>query len=190
MPKRLLLCLFITFSILITFLPHTPKASTNKSPQSTTQLKNSIIGAAGVPTTSTYYRANGTLGQWSSIGMSSSASQMHYAGFWCLIWIQTPTGISIPVIYENNLFQNFPNPFNPTTTIEYEVGKSGPVDITIYNVAGQRIRRLVGEHKFPGRFKATWDGMSDRGEHAASGVYFYRIQIGDYRAVRKMVLLK
>jgi hypothetical protein len=176
--------------ILTSFSSETSRTATKNSPQSTCQLKNSVIGSAGVPTTSTNYQANGTLGQWTTIGTSSGANQDLYAGFWYLIWIQTPTGISVPFIYTNKLFQNYPNPFNPTTTIEYEVGKNSNVDITVYNVMGKRVKRLVDENKSPGHYQATWDGITDRGETVASGVYFYRIQIGNFRAVKKMVLLK
>jgi flagellar hook assembly protein FlgD len=102
----------------------------------------------------------------------------------------TVTGVEELPTFADRLFQNYPNPFNPTTTIEYTVAKTRPVTITIYNVKGQRVRQLVDESRPPGRHTATWDGTTDRGDVVASGVYFYRIRIGGFTDVKKMVVLK
>ncbi len=91
------------------------------------------------------------------------------------------------------LGQNYPNPFNPTTTIEYWVpGGSGKtaVSVVIYDVRGARVRTLVEGAEPAGRYTATWDGRTDAGAPASSGIYFYRMTAPGFADVRKMVLLK
>lgn len=89
------------------------------------------------------------------------------------------------------LLQNFPNPFNPETTIGYELAESADVTLQIYNVVGQVVRTLiVAEPQSAGRYQIRWDGMDDRGVSVSSGVYFYRISAGEFQTVRKLMLLK
>ncbi len=91
----------------------------------------------------------------------------------------------------NSLSQNYPNPFNPETTIPYELSSDAIVSLTIYNIAGQVVRRLVdGEALAAGQYQAVWDGRSESGAGVASGMYFYLLHAGDYVAKRKMVLLR
>ena len=90
----------------------------------------------------------------------------------------------------NALYQNFPNPFNPTTSIRYDLRRDGHVVVRIYNVAGQEVRTLVDEQQLAGQRKVTWDGRDDYGRAVASGVYVYRIAAGDFVKSRKMILLK
>jgi hypothetical protein len=85
---------------------------------------------------------------------------------------------------------NIPNPFNPVTTIEYDVPHAALVTIDVLSVAGARVRTLVKERRAPGRYDVQWDGEDDRGARAASGVYFYRMSAGSFVKTRKMVLLK
>jgi hypothetical protein len=88
------------------------------------------------------------------------------------------------------LVQNHPNPFNPTTTIRFELPGASRVVLTIYNVRGQVVRTLVEQEYGPGRHSVVWDGTTTRGATASSGVYFYRITAGNFTEVKKMVLLK
>jgi len=83
------------------------------------------------------------------------------------------------------LKQNFPNPFNPRTTIEYSLPKAGHVSLVIYNLAGKEVTKLFEGEKPAGNYIAIWDATS-----LASGIYFYRLQAGDFVLTRKMVLLK
>jgi hypothetical protein len=99
----------------------------------------------------------------------------------------TPT-IAIPK--EFALQQNFPNPFNPTTSIAYALPRSSFVRITIFNVLGQEVRRLVSGYFDGGTRVAVWDGRDDGGENVPSGVYFYRMEVGQFGKTRTMVLLK
>jgi hypothetical protein len=89
------------------------------------------------------------------------------------------------------LRQNRPNPFNPVTTIDYEVpGGAERVTLRVYDVSGRLVRTLVDGRQPEGVATATWDGRNDGGGRVASGVYFYRLEAGDTRATRRMVLLK
>ena len=89
------------------------------------------------------------------------------------------------------LLQNFPNPFNPDTTIGYELAESADVTLQIYNVVGQVVRTLMAaESQSVGRYQVRWDGMDDRGMPVSSGIYFYQISAGKFQDVRKLMLLK
>ncbi|MFH1688714.1 MAG: GEVED domain-containing protein [Candidatus Eisenbacteria bacterium] len=89
------------------------------------------------------------------------------------------------------LGQNTPNPFNPTTTISYDVpADGGHVEIRIIDVTGRLVRTLVDEPQTGGRKSVAWDGRDDGGERCGSGVYFYRIDAPGFSSSRKMVLLK
>ena len=88
------------------------------------------------------------------------------------------------------LSANYPNPFNPSTTIAYQLPQSVPVTLTVYNLLGQRVRRLVQGVLAPGYYRAVWNGRNDAGVAVGSGIYIYRFEAGDYRQVRKMILLK
>jgi len=90
----------------------------------------------------------------------------------------------------NKLYSNYPNPFNPVTTIDFSIEKSDHVLIEIYNVSGRRVRTLLSEKKEAGRHSVVWDGKTDSNQIAGSGVYFYRIASGSYTSSRKMILLK
>ena len=89
------------------------------------------------------------------------------------------------------LATNYPNPFNPATTIQYALPQSADVQLTVYNVVGQVVRTLVAEHQAAGRYLVAWDATNDNGQSLSAGIYFYRLQAGgEFHAVRKMLLLK
>lgn len=89
------------------------------------------------------------------------------------------------------LIGNYPNPFNPSTTIMYELNKPGYIALTIYNVLGQRVITLFEGQQGLGTFELAWDGKNARGELMTSGVYFYRLNVdGTPGASRIMTLLK
>ncbi|HKW14683.1 MAG TPA: choice-of-anchor D domain-containing protein, partial [Candidatus Krumholzibacteria bacterium] len=85
---------------------------------------------------------------------------------------------------------NHPNPFNPATTIAYDLAGAGRSRLVVYDVKGARIRALVDMNQRAGHYSVTWDGRDDRGAPVASGVYFYRLTSGPFNETRKMVLLK
>lgn len=88
------------------------------------------------------------------------------------------------------LKQNYPNPFNPTTTIAYDLNKSVDVSLKIYNLAGQEIKTLVNEKQSAGSKQVAWDGRDKSGRQVASGIYLYRLEVGNVVQTKKMVLLK
>ena len=91
----------------------------------------------------------------------------------------------------NSLSQNYPNPFNPETTIRYDLSSDAIVSLTVYNIMGQVVRKLVdGESLAAGQYQAVWDGRNESGVGVASGMYFYLLHAGDYVAKHKMVLLR
>lgn len=98
------------------------------------------------------------------------------------------TAKATPQVY--SLSKNYPNPFNPTTTIEYAIPSNGKVELVVYNMAGQKVRTMVNETKEAGFFKAVWDGRNDRGETVASGLYFYKLVSGKFNKIEKMTLVK
>jgi hypothetical protein len=106
----------------------------------------------------------------------------------------TPVGIDASTdgpIGSFELFQNFPNPFNPETTIRYQVARSGNVRLDIFSLNGQMVRQLVNQtDQAAGQYEVSWDGRDAQGREAASGVYFYKLQAGRQLITRKMLLLR
>jgi flagellar hook assembly protein FlgD len=96
---------------------------------------------------------------------------------------------------QNQLLANYPNPFNPETWIPFKLAQDATVTAKIYDVAGKQIRMIELGYVPAGNYVESskaiyWDGRTDTGEHVSSGTYFYQIEAGDYRAARKMVILK
>ena len=89
-----------------------------------------------------------------------------------------------------NLFDCYPNPFNPSTTIKFVIGKPGSTIIKVYNSLGKEITTLINEYLPSGEKEITWDGKDDKGNTVSSGVYFIQITAGSYRQTIKAVLLK
>ena len=98
---------------------------------------------------------------------------------------------NIVAIERFDLMQNFPNPFNPETSIQYDVPEAGHLELVIYNILGQRIRTLVDSYKEPGSYRAIWDGRNGAGEQVPSGIYFYKLRTSWGQSfVKKMTLIK
>ena len=86
--------------------------------------------------------------------------------------------------------RNYPNPFNPSTTISYSLGRDAEVSLDIYNVRGQLVRRLVREAQSAGNHSIVWDGKDSSGRESASGFYFYRLRAGNERYSSKILMMK
>ena len=102
-----------------------------------------------------------------------------------------PAGLddgTLPVRFA--LHANAPNPFGPLTTIRFDLPRPSNVRLDVYDITGRRVRTLVEETLPAGSRNIIWDGRDDRGNPAASGVYFYRFDAGSYRETKKMTLLK
>jgi len=88
------------------------------------------------------------------------------------------------------LEQNFPNPFNPSTTLRYELPEDGLVNVTIYDMMGRQVSTLLSSHQTAGYKSIQWNATNDFGKPVSAGVYLYQIQAGEFVQTKKMVLLK
>jgi hypothetical protein len=163
-----------------------------------------IIGHVGVMDTTTVFAlktnqnketpfpiqtdSSGTV--WLVIGTDSgfeSTTMLYYNKI--KIDFESASSIELPpakqIIKTLKLHQNFPNPFNPQTTIAYEVKKTGNIELAIYNTAGQRIKWLVKRQQSAGKYAIKLNGKG-----LASGVYFYRLSLDNESIVKKMVLIE
>jgi hypothetical protein len=152
-----------------------------------------VVASGGAQSSLGGYLLKGTVGQ-SCAGRVSLGGRSLIVGFW-----QDFSGDVVGVddnqhdeLFPNKfgLSQNYPNPFNPATTIEYTLPSRCHVTISVYNLLGQKISIIVDEVKPLGTYRAIWDGRKQNGEEAASGIYLYRIQAGNFVESKKMVLLK
>ena len=98
------------------------------------------------------------------------------------------TNLTTPLNF--SLHQNFPNPFNPVTSLRYDLPEEGIVNITIYDMMGRIVKTLVNSAQTAGYKSTQWNATNDRNESVSAGLYLYTIQIGEFRQTKKMVLLK
>lgn len=98
-------------------------------------------------------------------------------------------GPALPTTF--TLYQNYPNPFNPITTIDFALeGEVQHVSLEVFNVLGQQVRNLVDREMTPGHYSVEWDATNEGGRKVATGVYLYRLQVGNESDTKKMLLLK
>jgi hypothetical protein len=95
---------------------------------------------------------------------------------------------TLPITY--NLYNAYPNPFNPMTTLRYDLPEDGFVNITIYDIMGRSIKSLVNSNQSVGYRSIQWNATNNLGEPVSAGMYIYMIQAGEFRQTKKMVLLK
>lgn len=95
-----------------------------------------------------------------------------------------------PIPEDFGLAQNMPNPFNPSTTISYEVPESGAVKLVVYNLLGQQVRTLVNDTIEAGFHSVVWDGADEFGRQVASGIYIYKMNSGSFNSTKRMMFLK
>lgn len=107
-------------------------------------------------------------------------------------WLQILTAVDAPPVepVHAKLHQNFPNPFNPTTTIVFELDQPGTVSLSIYNLAGGKVATLLDEEMSAGQHEIKWDGKDSKGRDLSSGNYFYQLKDGKTSITKKLLLLK
>ncbi|MEZ4746457.1 MAG: glycosyl hydrolase family 18 protein [Calditrichia bacterium] len=107
-----------------------------------------------------------------------------------VVGIKPVAGTSVPEHF--SLAQNYPNPFNPETTIAFDISgnESADVQLNIFNLRGQLVRKLVSEKLSPGQYEVRWNAQNSSGQPVASGVYLYQLRVGDVIQVRKMQLIR
>jgi hypothetical protein len=133
---------------------------------STHQLAFALV--AGDDSIRLFQHADWAIGRWENIK---------------ILDIEHEKSTQIPLSY--GLFQNYPNPFNATTMIDYELPKTGDVELSVYNVLGEKVVTLVSEQQSAGRYSVEWDASG-----IGSGIYYYELKTDGYRNVKKMVLIK
>jgi hypothetical protein len=104
--------------------------------------------------------------------------------------IAADAGDDEPVPYRFGLEQNFPNPFNPSTTIRFSLDKSGPAVLRIYDILGRQVCSIIEDYLAAGIHEVVWNGRTDGGTTVASGIYFYRLESSDNTLSKKMLMLK
>jgi len=161
--------------------------------QSDTGLFATTTGSSLYPTFT--FRVNGAstrvLGLWTEGSSSPYLVEDGYKDFTPLL-PKLVAEKDLPEILpkEFALYQNHPNPFNPTTTIRYALPKSERMSLRIFSLLGQGIRTLVDEQKAAGDYEAVWDGRDNNGRFVSSGVYVYRLEAGNFSDTKKLVLLQ
>ncbi len=132
--------------------------------------------------------------QTSSYSIAVYCNRLYLAradGLWYRELDQTDIPDDNPVLPNPaSLEQNFPNPFNPTTSIRFVVNQPSIVKITVFNILGQEVEVLLDDFRSIGAHSVEWNGINSNSKSMPAGVYFYRLQIGSYSETRKMVLLK
>lgn len=116
----------------------------------------------------------------SASGEMTSASAMHVDA------LQVTK--ALPKVFA--LHDNYPNPFNPMTTIRYDLPNTSNTSLGVFNVVGQLVKTLVSDEQKAGEYAVKWDGRDEAGKDVGSGIYYYVFQAGDFRSVKSMVLLK
>ena len=176
----------IIFILMMTFILFTSVHTQNY------KLDNYVISNGGVAISNGKYKAAVTIGQ-SSIGNISNDLYESNIGFWyqysiTITDLKEKWMLEIPKQFE--LYQNFPNPFNPTTKIKYsipsvETRHASSVQLKVYDVLGREVQTLINEVKQPGEYKIEFNATT-----LPSGVYFYRLRAGEYISTKKMILIK
>ena len=166
------------------------------------KLAKSVSGSGGILfSNSNDYSLLATSGE-TFTGVVQTQNYSLRSGFWSYSPF-TPTNVreidEVKIPDKFNLYQNFPNPFNPTTIIKYDLIEPALVQIEIFNILGERVSEIVkSELKEAGSHQVIWDGTNSRGILLSSGIYIYRIEARsenntnskDYRDIKKMILLK
>ncbi|MDP8269336.1 MAG: FlgD immunoglobulin-like domain containing protein [Candidatus Tenebribacter davisii] len=102
------------------------------------------------------------------------------------------TSIDDDLAVADQLLSNYPNPFNPSTTISFTLSTDSTenTELVIYNIKGQIVKQLLREHLAEGKYSVVWNGKDDRGKSVSSGIYYYRLSSGNFQQARKMILMK
>ena len=88
------------------------------------------------------------------------------------------------------LENNYPNPFNPSTVINFTLPEEMKISLSIYNISGRYIKTIINGSKSAGRSSVVWDGLDSSGNKVSSGIYFYELRTDDFVSSKKMILLK
>ncbi|MCK4858155.1 MAG: T9SS type A sorting domain-containing protein [candidate division Zixibacteria bacterium] len=154
-------------------------------------VERNVINSGGTITATDNYTVLSSVGEVCIGVVSSTVHYMHsgyITSFDPMIKVEDIESPTLPSQY--SLSPNYPNPFNPTTVIEFSLQHSGLVTLEVFDITGRRVTTLADEHLTAGYKRVTWDGTDHYGKEVASGVYFYQLRADDFCQTRKMVLLK
>jgi hypothetical protein len=136
-----------------------------------------------------------TLGEGVVVGIVSASGRSVGQGFWPGITAggqvavpEIPPQTSPPAV--NRLSPNAPNPFQHGTSLAFDVAEPSPVRLRVFDVSGRQVSVLVNGPFSPGRYEVSWSGVDESGRPLASGVYFYRLEIGAWSQTRKMLKVR
>ena len=111
--------------------------------------------------------------------------------------VMVSTGSNVSTVNENILMPNqfrvydaYPNPFNPVTTLRYQLPEANMVTVTIYDMAGREVKNLIDQQQGQGLHNIKWNGTNNLGKAVSAGIYLYQVQSGMYNQTNKMILLK
>ncbi len=131
------------------------------------------------------------IAQWGGMG-GNTEDWLRPSSWGVLEVINGPTAIddsrNNPLTFK--LYENYPNPFNPSTNIKFDLPETDRVKLAVFNILGQKVRTLANKTFSAGSHVVSWDGKDDQGKALSSGIYFLKLQSKKYSAVRKMVLMK
>ena len=103
---------------------------------------------------------------------------------------QSVLSIDNELPYQFTLHNNYPNPFNPETNIQFDIPEQLPVKLAIYDLSGKEVNVLVQDTFVPGKYQVIWGGKDQYGQSVSAGMYIYRIEAGSFRSTKKLILLK
>ena len=150
-------------------------------------LKKTVLDAGGGTAGSASYQVTDAVGQPGVVGSATSANYQAGSGFLAdqivVTAMEEMEVLELPTKFE--LYQNYPNPFNPETTIQFDVKDPCQVRLIVYDLLGRQLSVLVEDHYEPGAYRLTFDASL-----LPSGIYIYRIEMGSFRSVRKMIVLE
>ena len=157
------------------------------------QLRKVVFSGGAVETDAGSYALRATLGEAGIVGHTAGGAYVLHEGFWSPIYFSPGTDVPIPesaIQWANGLRPGFPNPFRSEANIVFTVKNPSPVRLTVYDIAGRRVRTLVDEVRLPGRHRVIWAGRDNHGQRVASGVYFCRLEVGRWSESRRLLRLR
>ncbi|HVO74282.1 MAG TPA: T9SS type A sorting domain-containing protein [Ignavibacteriaceae bacterium] len=184
---RFIICFFFLICINTFGLENSKSDTCKKTADANYYINSYIISSGGTVNASNQnFQLCSTLGEIFT-GRMQGTNNILQTGFWSvglfITDVNNKSVSEIPKTFE--LLQNFPNPFNPTTTIRFQTPNKEFVSLRIYDLLGKEVTTLVNEEKPAGSYKVTWNAHG-----LSSGVYFYRLKAGNFAAIKKLVLLK
>jgi hypothetical protein len=151
---------------------------------------SSVISGAGFSASHPEFFTAGTLGQPTPIGVAQGSGCVLYAGFMPPYTVDYFCDVVDPVASPSLTVTLYPNPFTSSTLIQYSLANEAPVNISVYDVGGRKVRELVSGTKSPGTHSEHWDGRDSMGTPVSSGVYWCVLQVGKSTRTRKMLIIR